>query len=422
MSAEWPRRKVIDLQECGILLVEDGNHGEYRPRRHEFTTSGTAFIRAADMNDGSVLFDTAERINDEALNRIRKGVGKPGDVLFSHKGTVGKLALVPLDAPPFVCSPQTTFWRCLDDSALDRRFLHCFMRSSEFQDQWFARKGETDMADYVSLTAQRQLVVAVPSIAEQRAISEIVGALDDKIELNQQMNVTVERIATALFVRWYSQQQSVDEDFPAATELVEAGVMVINDGYRAKRSELGSSGLPFVRAGNLHDDGVDLSGADILRDESVLRAGSKVSQPLDVAFTSKGTVGRMTLVSAESSQFVYSPQVCFWRATNTAMLSPHVLYHWMRSDEFFDQVDRVKGQTDMADYVSLTDQRRMRITLPLGERQNGIRDKLSLLHDRIAATSLESQTLSKTRNLLLPRLLSGEIRLRDAEKLIEEVA
>jgi type I restriction enzyme S subunit len=98
---------VTELQQDGILLVEDGNHGEYRPRAEEFVESGVAFIRAADMEAGRVLFQAASKINDIARKRITKGIGAPGDVLLSHKGTVGKLAVVPNDAPPFVCSPQT---------------------------------------------------------------------------------------------------------------------------------------------------------------------------------------------------------------------------------------------------------------------------------------------------------------------------
>lgn len=102
MNTSWRMQSVLDLQRDGLLLVEDGNHGEYRPRRHEFVDEGHAFIRAADMHDGRVLFSSAQKINEDALQRIRKGIGKPGDVLFSHKGTVGKLAMVPDDSPPFV--------------------------------------------------------------------------------------------------------------------------------------------------------------------------------------------------------------------------------------------------------------------------------------------------------------------------------
>ncbi len=204
MANDWPTPTVIDLQDRGVLRVEDGNHGEYRPRPSEFTSDGCAsFIRAADMNDGQVLFETADRINSVARKRIRKGIGCPGDVLFSHKGTVGKLALVPDDAPPYVCSPQTTFWRTLDKDQIDRRYLYCYLRSPAFRQQYAARKGETDMADYVSLTAQRTFKVTTPPIDEQRRIGDVIGQLDDKIELNRRMNETLEATARAIFRSWF---------------------------------------------------------------------------------------------------------------------------------------------------------------------------------------------------------------------------
>ena len=203
MPTIWPMHSVLELQDEGILLVADGNHGEYRPRGDEFGQGEHAFIRAADMSDGRVLFDSAQRINERALARIRKGVGQGGDVLFSHKGTVGKLALVPLDAPPFVCSPQTTFWRTLDQERLDRRFLYYFMRSREFTNQWMARSNETDMAAYVSLTAQRQLKVALPEIEVQRAVAGVLGGLEDKIEQNRRTARALEQLARAIFRAWF---------------------------------------------------------------------------------------------------------------------------------------------------------------------------------------------------------------------------
>src|SRR5271166_3562972 len=176
MGSEWPKATVRDLQRDGVLLVEDGNHGEYRPRPDEFVNSGTAFIRAADLDAGRVLFESASKINETARARINKGIGAPGDVLLSHKGTVGKVALVPDRAPPFVCSPQTTFWRTLDPTRLDRAYLYGFLRSPGFHAQLATRAG-------VSLTSQRGLSVSIPPIEEQRAIGRILDALDEKFEL-----------------------------------------------------------------------------------------------------------------------------------------------------------------------------------------------------------------------------------------------
>jgi type I restriction enzyme S subunit len=203
LIGEWRTSTVADLQREGVLLVEDGNHGEYRPRPDEFLDYGVAFIRAADMDDGRVLFDSASKINDRARQRITKGIGAPGDILLSHKGTVGKVAIVSDDAPPFVCSPQTTFWRTLDLDVLDRKYLYAFLRSAAFRAQLATRSGETDMAPYVSLTSQRGLSVTLPPIGVQRAIAQILGTLDDKFELNRRMNETLEAMARAIFKSWF---------------------------------------------------------------------------------------------------------------------------------------------------------------------------------------------------------------------------
>ena len=246
MESRWPAHKVMALQERGVLLVEDGNHGEYRPRTEEFGSGDYAFIRAADMDRGRILFASAERVNAAAMARIRKGIGKGGDVLFSHKGTVGKMAFAPFDAPLFVCSPQTTFWRTLDESVLDRRFLYFYMHASEFTDQWHARKSETDMADYVSLTAQRELSIALPPLPEQRAIAGVLGALDDKIEVNRKQARVLEEIARAVFTSWFvdfgpvrravaGQPTGLPQDLAALfpTRLVNSPLGEVPEGWRA---------------------------------------------------------------------------------------------------------------------------------------------------------------------------------------------
>lgn len=227
---EWPSQTVAELQAEGVLLVEDGNHGEYRPRPNEFVDDGTAFIRAADLSDGQARFATAGAINEVALQRIRKGVGKGGDILFSHKGTVGKLARAPLDCPPFVCSPQTTFWRVLDETVLRRDYLYAYMRSRIFIDQWWIRKGETDMADYVSLTAQRQLRVVVPPVEIQDRVAEPIVAIDDLIENNNRRVEVLEEMARAIYREWFVKfRYPGHEDVP----LVDSTLGLIPEGWTA---------------------------------------------------------------------------------------------------------------------------------------------------------------------------------------------
>jgi len=210
VGSNWASLSVAELEAQGVLLVQDGNHGADRPRPDEFSPAErVAFIRASDLHDGVVDFENADRINATALQRIRKGIGRPGDVIFSSKGTVGKLALTPLSAPPFVCSPQTTFWRSLDSEIVDPHFLFYFMSSDLFRRQWSSRKGETDMADYTSLTAQRRFRIALPDIEEQRAIARLLSPIDDRIRCNILLTDLVEAIASTLFRAWFVERDSL---------------------------------------------------------------------------------------------------------------------------------------------------------------------------------------------------------------------
>lgn len=176
-------------------------------------------------------------------------------------------------------------------------------------------------------------------------------------------------------------------------ELIDSKLLVINDGYRAKNSELNDSiGFPFARAGNINN-GFNFRDADRLHFDMQNCLGIKVSQPGDVVFTSKGTVGRFAYVKDTTEIFVYSPQLCFWRSADQNLLNSRYLYYWMHGPEFTSQIYGLKGQTDMADYVSLRDQRNMRISIPPINMQLPVVLVLGTLDDKIELNRRTNETL-----------------------------
>jgi type I restriction enzyme S subunit len=453
MAGEWRRATVKELQQDKVLLVEDGNHGEYRPRPEEFVDAGVAFIRAADMDAGRVRFESASKINERARQRITKGIGAPGDVLLSHKGTVGKVALVPDTAPPFVCSPQTTFWRTLDPRRLDRKFLHAFLRSPEFHAQLATRAGETDMAPYVSLTSQRGLSVTLPPIGAQRAIAHILGTLDDKIELNRRMNETLEAIARALFKSWFV-------DF---------------DPVRAK-AERRATGLPDYIADLFPDSFEDSELGQIPKGWTVTNLQEVLSE-LETGGRPKGGVAKYTTgvpsIGAESivglglfdyTKTKYVPQEYFDKMPKGRMKSrdvllykdggrpgvfePHVtlfgdgfpfatcainehvyrmravpklgqnfLLFWISSNFAMEEM-RIKGTGVAIPGLNSTQVKSLTTLVPPPTIVRGFDSVVEPWITRILASCNETHTLSIIRDRLLPKLISGEIRVRDAENYV----
>ena len=194
----WRRRDVGELIRDGSLTVGDG----YRAKNSELAGSGLPFARAGNVADG-FRFSDADRFPEDRLHRAGDKTSRPGDVVFTSKGTVGRFAFVRRDTEHFVYSPQLCFWRSLDREVIDPYFLYCWVRGPEFFGQFRGVAGQTDMAEYVSLTDQRRMFITLPPVAEQRTIAHILGTLDDKIELNRGMNATLEAMARALFKSWF---------------------------------------------------------------------------------------------------------------------------------------------------------------------------------------------------------------------------
>jgi type I restriction enzyme S subunit len=329
----------------------------------------------------------------------------PG-VILGRKGVVGSVYFVDSDYWPH----DTTLW-VKDFHGNDRRFVYYFFK-------WMAPRIAGMDVGSANPTLNRNHVHPIeilwPPVPEQCAIAHILGALDDKVQLNRRMNETLEAITRALFKAWFVELEPVRIK---AADLIRDGVLEIGDGYRAKNSELQEPGLPFIRAGDLNN-GFDTSGADVLREDSVAKAGTKVSRPGDVAFTSKGTIGRFARVTAHTEPFVYSPQVCFWRSLDREKLHPAILYCWMQSDDLKSQVEAVAGQTDMAPYVSLRDQRQMEVPI-FPESQQVIGTEVDSLLARQALVAMESKSLAAMRDTLLPKLISGELRISEGERIAE---
>lgn len=116
-----------------------------------------------------------------------------------------------------------------------------------------------------------------------------------------------------------------------------------------------------------------------------------------------------------------SPRVCFWRSLDQRRLAAEVLYCWMQSEDFRSQVLAVAGQTDMAPYVSLRDQRQMDVSL-FPDTHRTIADQMKPLFDRQALLAAETKALVSLRDGLLPRLLSGELSVSTAERVLEAQA
>jgi hypothetical protein len=160
----WLRCSIAELLLRGALVdVKDGNHGSNHPRASEFMDVGTPFLTASDINGGTILWRRAVRLGPDTVGRLRVGFAKRGDVLFTHKGSIGKTAIADADA---ILSPQVTYYRC-NISFVDARWLQYFLGSSLFLTQ-LAGIQEQSTRDFVSIGKQYEQFVLLPPLRAVR--------------------------------------------------------------------------------------------------------------------------------------------------------------------------------------------------------------------------------------------------------------
>jgi len=159
------------LKEEYLVKIQDGNHGEIHPKSSDYCEKGIPFIMANTLVDGKINFTKSKKLPESITRKLRIGFSYSGDILLSHKGTVGQVAQVPIqmEYPYLMLTPQVTLYRT-NSKMIDNQFLFFVFSSNYFQTQLRILSSQSTRA-YVGITAQKKLKIAIPkSLEEQRNI------------------------------------------------------------------------------------------------------------------------------------------------------------------------------------------------------------------------------------------------------------
>ncbi len=136
LPKDWRYARIGDLEQEGIFTgIQDGNHGEKHPKSTDYVPSGVPFIMAKDLVNGRLNLLECNFISREQAGGLRIGFARAGDVLLTHKATMGRVAIVPDVDDYIMLTPQVTYYRIGDRSQLNNAFLkYCFL-APRFQHQ-----------------------------------------------------------------------------------------------------------------------------------------------------------------------------------------------------------------------------------------------------------------------------------------------
>lgn len=179
----WTEKSIQELVDEGVISKpQDGNHGEIHPTKADYTEVGVPFIMAADLDSGGVNTCDCRFISEAQARGLRVGFAKNDDVILSHKGTIGRAAILKTDEEFVIITPQVTYYRVLDKSRLYNEFLYyCFLNPAfQFEMNRIAGGGSTRA--YIGITRQLELKISIPPIELQYKLATKFRVLDETTE------------------------------------------------------------------------------------------------------------------------------------------------------------------------------------------------------------------------------------------------
>lgn len=400
------------------------------------TDCGPFMITAKDINGGRILYEQARRTSFEAYRDLLTDKSRPeiGDVLVTKDGTLGRMAVV--DRAD-VCINQSVALLKPNEKIRPRYLKYLLEEPTNFSRMLGDADGSTIKHIYV--TRLGKMAVRVPDVGYQDRLVEAIGSLDDKIELNRQMNATLEEMAQAIFRDWFVDFGPTRRKMEGATDPVAILGGLIADPEKAAPlaalfpSTLGEDGLPGGwEERSVNDDfdvvmGQSPPGSTYNEDGDGLaffqgRRDFKFRFPEKRVYCNAPTrlaEEDWTLVSVRAPVGDINrawERCCIGRGVGALMhkqgLSSLTYYAGLHlRDELatYDKDGTVFGSINQKQLKGL------KLNATNSDAAAAFDELVVPIDDLIRGRTAENKTLAATRNLLLPKLMSGEIRLREAE-------
>lgn len=385
---------IGELARTGDLEFGDG----YRTKRSEHADSGFRILRAGDVRDGRIHPHGPDCVANAYAHAIGRKSARLGDVVITTKGTVGRTAIVTSLAEAVVYSPQVCFFRCQPGGRLDSGYLRHWLQSPAFIDQSGYLKDGTDMAPYISLRDLASVRIPLPPLPTQRAIAEVLGALDDKIAANRETATAADLLVREMFARHSDADQEISVGDLARN---------VRDGTKPPFEGCEYLGLEHVprrlmwQSGTGEADGLASGKFKFVRD--------------DVLFGKLRPYFHKVVIADRPG--ICSTDILVVRPKNPSLNG--FVWAALNSDGVVARVSAMSEGTRMP-RTNWTDLAYCVVSWPGEARAAQLSERVVGVRDRVSAALAESRVFAALRDTLLPPLMSGRLTVREAETALEE--
>ncbi len=397
----------------------------------EYIDHGIPFLRSLNVDRFKINSSDIRYISRDFHSRISKSRLQPGDVVIVRTGKPGTCAVIPEELLESNCS-DLVIVRC--GSEIFNRFLCYYVNSAATNH--IAAHLVGAVQQHFNVASAKTMEIPLPPIQEQKSIAHILSTLDDKIELNRKTNETLEAMAKALFKSWFVDfdpvrakaegrptglPAEISDLFPDSFEDSELGE--IPSGWRVDSLYSVASviyGAPFSSSlFNGEGGGIPVARIRDLPGES--------PGVFTTEFHPKGTMispGDIVVgMDGEFRAYLWGGEEC-WMNQRVCKFIPNEKSTtcFLRESIHKPLMDVERSETaTTVIHLGKGDIDGFRVIVPSPEILGIFSSVTTPLYEEVVANKKQTRVLANIRDVLLPKLISGEIRIPDAEKMLEEV-
>ena len=298
---------------------------------------------------------------------------------------------------------------------LDSDFLYYFLRSIE---TYLRNAAQGSAQPVISKDDLGRIELFLPPLAEQRAIAGVLGALDDKIESNRRLIDVAKELIAVEFVRTLESAEG-DRRFTDLYSRADRVVQTGPFGSNLHASDYEDQGTPLILVKHVLDGEIALTGLPLIGEEKVTELASYRVMANDIVLTRVGRIGDAALVPQVQEGWLISGQMLRMRMPKGSVI-PSWLTQWFLGAAF---LERIAGYSVGSTRMSLSTGILMEVPFPNVpvQIQRDFDEETSPLRERVTKARAENLALSGIRDALLPELLSGRLRVKDAESMMEDL-
>lgn len=298
----------------------------------------------------------------------------------------------------------------------DTDFVYYLMRSDYVRNNAIQMMSGTSGRQRVEKSALEELEIQAPDLATQVEIAQILSSFDDKIELLQQMNQTLENIAQAIFKEWF-----VDFNFPGFDgELVDGlpigwkmlplkDVATIINGFAFKSSDYKENGIFMLRSQNINDTGsIDKKNIIYLDKEKIQKHKQQYLLAYDYLMVMVGaSIGKQGIVRPFNLPAILNQNIWNFRPNSL----PRHYFNYFLKINLENYIGYASGSA--REFVKKSDYYNLPILIPSTKLLDKIEEYLLSVEEKISNNLSQIQTLTQTRDTLLPKLMNGELEIKN---------